>query len=116
MRKKKLYKVNTKDAIADLKKFGENVGKLIPTFIARLSFKGERIIKGEVPVRTGTLKRGMHAYPTLRPHVIATTVRYAFITNIRSSRPKYIEKTISTIEDIIPEEADKIIEQAARNL
>lgn len=110
------YGVNVNDAIKDMRKLGGNVAKLIPTFIARLSFKGERIMKSRAPVRTGTLKRSIHASPTTKPNMISTSVNYAFIANIKSRRRGYIEMTVALIEDLIPEEADRMIKQAMRKV
>lgn len=108
--------VDVRKTIADLNKFGLNVGNLLPEFIARLSFKGEGYMKGEMPVRTGTLRRSTHAAPTTKPNTIAAGVNYAFIANVRSRRPGYIEKTVGYIEKIMPKESDTFIEQALKKV
>lgn len=79
---------------------------------ARLALKGEGFMKGGSPVLTGTLRRSMHAYPTMKPWGIATSVNYAKIANLRSRKPHFIEKTISYVGSIAKVEAQHIINRA----
>lgn len=106
---KPTHSVNVDDAIDDLKKLDVNVEKFLPTFIARLSLRGEGTMKKLAPHRTGTLRRSVHAAPTIRPNSIAVNVDYAFIADVRSKRPGYIGKTVQFIDKIIPSEVDRMI-------
>lgn len=110
--------IDVTHTIADLDAVGLSIEKHLPSLIARLSLKGEGFMKNRniVPVRTGTLYRSIHAHPTLNPNSIATGVDYAFIANIRSSKPGYIEKTVNYIEKIVPKESDIIIREALKKV
>lgn len=90
--------------------------KALPTAIARISFKGERFIKGQVPVRTGTLRRGLNASPTIKPTSIIHSTSYTHIANVRSSRPGFIQKTVSYIERIAAPETEKAIETVLKRM
>ena len=110
-------KVNIDDTIRDMRKLGLNVSKLMPEFIARLSLKSEAFIKPAMPYRTGTMRRSTHAHPTTKPNQVATGVNYAFIANVRSKSPGYIEKTVDHIEKVlIPKESEIVIKQALRKV
>lgn len=76
---------------------------------ARLALKGERFMKGQSPVLTGTLRRSLYAAPTMKPWGIATTINYAKMANLRSRRPHFIEKTAYYIGSIAKVEAQHII-------
>ena len=110
--------VDANAAERDLSKLGINVKKALPKLIARLVLKGEGFMKrGDVtPYRTGTLRRGIHGYPTVRPTGIATNVNYAFIANVTSRHPGFIEKTSNYVIDLIPEETQKIIKNILKRL
>lgn len=77
----------------------------------RLAFIGEGKMKFYSPVRTGTLRRSIHAYPTRSPFGIATNVNYARIANVRSSKPNFIEQTVNHLERIAVPEAQKIVNE-----
>jgi hypothetical protein len=110
--------VNIDAANRDLSKLGVNVEKALSKLIVRLVLKGEGFMKrGDVtPYRTGTLRRGIHGYPTVRPTGIATNVNYAFIANVTSRRPGFIEKTSDYVIDLIPEETQKVIKNILKRL
>jgi hypothetical protein len=95
---------------------GMNEKKAVPTLLARLSFKGESFMKGAAPVRTGTLRRSLHAYPTVHPAGLASSVKYAWAANVRSRKPRYIEKTRDYIVDIHQDEAHNILKKAFRGM
>jgi len=95
---------------------GVNVRKAVPQLLARLSKKGEGYMKPESPVRTGTLRRSIHAYPTILPAGVAAGVNYAFAANVRSRRPGFIEKTVVHIKQIIPHESDLVIKNALKGM
>jgi len=107
-------KVDIKDAVKMLDKLGKGTQKAMPALIARLALKGEGFMKGQSPVLTGTLRRSIHAFPTMKPWGVATSVNYANIANVRSRRPHFIEKTAAYIERIAPEEAEKVIANTLR--
>ena len=109
--------VDVDDTIRDMRKLGLNVSKLMPKLIARLSLKGEAFIKPIMPWRTGTLRRSTHAHPTTKPNTIAVGVSYAFIANVRSKRPGFIEATVEHIEKVlVPQEAEIVIKQALKKV
>lgn len=95
---------------------GVNVRKAVPQLLARLSLKGEGFMKPEAPVRTGTLRRSIHAYPTIHPAGVAAGVNYAFAANVRSSRPGFIEKTKTHIIRIIPRESNLVIKNSLKGM
>ena len=99
-------------AVETFRAAGVNVHKALPQLLARLSFKGEGVMKMDAPVRTGTLRRSIHAYPTIHPAGIAAGVNYAFAANVRSSRPGFIEKTKVYITKNINREANVVFKKA----
>jgi len=103
--------VNTASAKRRMTKAGVDVKRAMPTLIARVVLKGETFMKRSdiSPHRTGTLRRGIHGYPTVRPTGIAVNVNYAFAANVTSRHPGFIERTAAYIIDIIPEETQKVI-------
>lgn len=115
---KELVEVNISDAAHSLKKAKIDVVKAMPKLIARLVLKGEAFMKQRsvTPHRTGTLGRGIHAYPTTHPTEISTTVVYTNIANIRSSKPRFIEKTAQHILDILPKETNIVLDNALRGM
>lgn len=104
--------VSTKHTISDLTHFSHNIGELIPGFIATLSEMGNSYAQSIEPVRTGALRRNTHTAPTTNPNTIVSDVNYAYIANLNSKSPHFIERTIDYIEKIIPDEADRMITQA----
>ena len=76
---------------------------------AVLALKGEKYMKSQSPVRTGTLRRSMHASPSMKPWGVATSVTYAHAANVRSRRPHFIENTVSYIGSIAKNESQKIL-------
>ena len=80
----------------------------------RLAFIGEGKMKFYSPVRTGTLRRSIHAYPTRNPWGIATSVNYARFANVRSRKPHFIEQTVNHLERIAVPEAKKLINEAIK--
>ena len=84
--------------------------EVLPKSIARISLKGERYIKGEAPVLTGTLRRGLHAYPSAKPTSIAHSTTYTYYANARSSRPGFIQKTVAYVERIAGPETEKVLD------
>ncbi len=108
--------VDISGAVRTFHAAGVNVQKAVPKLLARLSFKGETYMKNAAPVRTGTLYRGIHAYPTVHPIGLASKETYAWAANVRSSRPRYIEKTRDYIVRIHKNEADIVIKQALKGM
>ena len=128
--------VNVNDTIRDMRKLGLNVSKLMPKFIARIIFKGEDFMKKAAPYRTGTLRRSISGYPKTKPISILTDmtgmkgrktkanpegipigVNYAFVANLYSKKPHYIEKTVDHIEKVlIPQESKIVIKQALKRV
>ena len=110
--------IDASGATKTFKTAGVNVHKATPNLIARLSFKGTRFMKDRriVPVRTGRLYRSIHAYPTIHPVGIAAGVNYAFAANVRSSKPRYIERTHAYIIRIFPHEADLVLKNALKGM
>jgi len=108
--------VDISGAVRTFHAAGVNVHKAMPVLLTRLSFKGEGFMKGAAPVRTGTLRRSIHAYPTVHPAGLAAGVNYAFAANVRSRKPRYIEKTRDYIVQIQPKESDLIIQRALRGM
>lgn len=104
--------VDISDAIKMLDRTKVDIAKASKTIEARLSLKGESFMKLQSPVLTGTLRRSMHAYPTRTPWGIATSVNYAYMANVRSRRPYFIEKTVSYIGQIAHVESERIIKAA----
>ena len=110
--------IDASGAVKTFKTAGVNVHKATQNLIARLSLKGESFIKDRriVPVRTGTLYRAIHAYPTVHPVGIAAGVNYAFAANVRSKRPRFIERTHAYIIRIFPHEADLVLKNALEGM
>lgn len=115
---KELVEVDIASAAQSLKKAKIDTVKAMPKLIARLVLKGEAFMKQRsvIPHRTGTLGRGIHAYPTTYSTEIATTVTYTRIANIRSSKPQFIERTAQHIMSILPKETDIVIDNALRGI
>ncbi|MCK5397805.1 MAG: hypothetical protein KAJ33_06120 [Thermoplasmata archaeon] len=114
---KQSVKVNISGATRALNGLSKDIEeKALPIAIARISFKGERFIKGEVPVRTGTMRRGINAAPTIKPTTIIHSTSYTHIANVRSSRPGFIQKTVSYIERIAAPETEKAIETVLKRM
>ena len=113
-----MIEIDASGAIKTFKTAGVNVHKATPQLLARLSFKGESFMKDRsvVPVRTGTLARSIHAYPTVHPAGIAAGVNYAFAANVRSSKPRFIERTHGHIIRIFPHEADLVLKNALKGM
>lgn len=107
-------KVDIKDATKMLNALGKGTQKAMPTLLARLALKGERFMKGQAPVLTGTLRRSLYAAPTMKPWSVVSSVNYARFANVRSRRPRFIEKTAAYIERIAPEEAETVIKNVLR--
>ena len=107
-------KVDIKDATKMLDNLCKGTQKAMPTLLARLALKGERYMKGQVPVLTGTLRRSLYAAPTMKPWSVVSSVNYARFANVRSRRPHFIEKTAAYIERIAPEEAETVIKNVLR--
>ena len=108
--------VDVDGAVKTLKLAGVNVHQAMPKLLSRLSLKGEGVMKNISPFRTGTLRRSIHAYPTVRPAGLAAGVNYAFAANVRSRSPQYIERTVDSIIKQIPIEADIVIKQALKGM
>lgn len=108
--------VDISDVIRGFHAVKINVHKAVPKLLARLSFKGEAFMKGGsiTPYRTGTLRRSIHAYPTVKPTGLAAGVDYAFAANIHSRKPHFIERTKDYIIKSIPVESDIIIGNALK--
>lgn len=113
-----MVEVDISGAVKTFKKAGVNVHKAVPKLLARLSMKGEGFMKqGSItPHRTGTLRRSIHAYPTIHPAGVAAGVNYAFFANVRSRKPRFIEKTKAHIIRIVPHESDIIVKNALRGM
>jgi len=108
--------VDISGAAKTFKQAGINIHQAVPKLLARLSLKGEGVMKNIAPVRTGTLRRSIHAYPTTRPAGLAAGVNYAFAANVRSRSPRYIERTAEYVIKQIPIEADIIIKNALKGM
>lgn len=108
--------IDATGAIKTFKTAGINVHKATQALVARLSFKGESYMKQVTPVRTGTLRRSIHAHPTIHPAGVAAGVKYAFAANVRSSKTRFIERTHGYIIRIFPEESNKVIKAALKGM
>ncbi len=106
--------VDISGAVNHFKWVSHRISASVQKLQFRLAFIGEGKMKFYSPVRTGTLRRSIHAYPTRNPWGIATSVNYARIANIRSRRPHFIEQTVNHLERIAIPEAKKIIKEALR--
>ncbi len=106
-------KVNVSGTVRALSKAGVEVHKALPIIITRVVGLGEDFMKRDTitPWRTGTLRRGIHGYPTIRSTGIGTNVAYAFLANARSSRPGFIELTSDYVVDMLPEETRLVIQK-----
>lgn len=108
-------KADISGAVRALNKVSADVRKkALPNAIARIALKGARFIKGEAPVRTGTLRRGLNAHPTLKPTSIVHGTKYTYYANARSSRPGFIQKTLGYITKISQKEAETAIENVLK--
>ena len=103
--------IDVKGTVRALHKANVDVRKAMPAIVSRLVMLGERFMKRSyiTPWRTGTLRRGIHGYPTIRPAGIATNVTYAFAANVHSKNPGFIDRTQNYIEKIAPEETQQVI-------
>lgn len=95
-------------------KAGINVKEAVHKIESTLAYRGEHVMKSISPVRTGTLRRSIHAYPTRNPFGIATSVNYAWMANVRSRSPRFIDRTETYIKQRAPVEAKHIIEDALK--
>jgi len=116
MTKNASVEVDIADVIRGFHAVKINVRKAVPHLLARLSFKGEAFMKPNMPWRTGTLRRGTHAHPTVRPVSVAAGVNYAFAANIHSRKPQFIERTKEYIESIIQRESNLVMKNALRGM
>lgn len=108
-------KADISGATKALNKVSANVRKkALPNAIARISLKGARYIKGEAPVRTGTLRRGLNAHPTLKPTSIVHGTSYTYYANSYSSRPGFIQKTLAYVSSIAEKEAETAIDNVLK--
>lgn len=106
--------VDISGAVKYIKWTSNRVHESIKKLQFRLAFIGEGKMKFYSPVRTGTLRRSIHAYPTRSPWGIATSVNYARIANVRSRRPHFIEMTAAHLERIAIPEAKKLVNEAIK--
>lgn len=105
--------IDLSDSVRDLERIGASVDKEMPKLIARLVLKGEGYMKRSdvTPYRTGTLRRGIHGYPTIRSTGIAANVNYAFYANVSSRKPGFIESTTNHVISIVGVETDLMLER-----
>ena len=106
--------IDISGAVNYIKWTSNRVHESVRTLQFRLAFIGEGKMKFYSPVRTGTLRRSIHAYPTRNPWGIATSVNYARIANVRSRKPHFIEQTVNHLERIAVPEAKKLINEAIK--
>jgi hypothetical protein len=108
-------KANISGATKALNKVSANVRKkALPNAIARISLKSARYIKCEAPVKTGTLRRGLNAHPTLKPTSIVHGTSYTYAANVRSRRPGFIQKTLGYVTKISQKEAEMAIDNVLK--
>ena len=106
--------VDISGAVKYLKWTSNRVHESVRKLQFRLAFIGEGKMKFYSPVRTGTLRRSIHAFPTRSPFGIATNVNYARIANVQSRKPHFIEQTVNHLERIALPEAKKLIDGAIK--
>lgn len=106
--------VDISGAVKYIKWTSNRVHESVRKLQFKLAFIGEGKMKFYSPVRTGTLRRSIHAFPTRNPFGIATNVNYARIANVRSRKPHFIEQTVNHLERIAVPEAKKLINEAIK--